>query len=102
MLLWKETVKHSFWHAVKYIDLCGRNGVIFNPSKFVFAADDADFAGFTVTLDSIKPTLKMTRAIREFPTPTSITGIRSWFGLVNQVSYSFAQSEIMFPFRELL
>ena len=76
--------------------------MIFNPSKFVFAADTVDFAGFTVTPDSIKPTLKMTKAIREFPTPTSITGIRSWFGLINQVSYSFAQSEIMFPFRELL
>ena len=58
--LWKVTVQENFWHTVKYIDLCGRNGVIFNPSKFVFAVDEADFAGFTVTLDSIKPTLKMT------------------------------------------
>ena len=100
--LWKITVEDSFWHAVKYIDLCGRNGVTFNPSKFVFAAETADFAGFTVTLDSIKPTLKMTKAIKDFPTPTSITGVRSWFGLVNQVAYAFAQLEIMYPFRELL
>ena len=100
--LWKVTVEDSFWHTVRYIDRCGRNGVIFNPTKFVFAADIADFAGFTVTLDSIKPTLKMTKAIREFPIPKSITGIRSWFGLINQVSYTFAQSEIMYPFREIL
>ena len=100
--LWKVLIRDNFWHTVTYIDLCGRNGVTFNPSKFVFAADVVEFAGFTVTMDSIKPTLKMTEAIREFPTPTSITGVRSWFGLVNQVSYSFAQSEVMFPFRELL
>ena len=41
-------------------------------------------------------------AIRDFPTPTSITDVRSWFGLVNQVAHYFAQAETMAPFRELL
>ena len=58
------------------------------------------FAGFRITADSEKPTKKMTEAILNFPTPTNITGIRSWFGLVNQVSYAFSQA--MAPFRELL
>ena len=44
----------------------------------------------------------MTEAILNFPTPTNITGIRSWFRLVNQVSYAFSQTEAMAPFRELL
>ena len=44
----------------------------------------------------------MTEAILNFPTPTNITGIRSWFGLVNQVSYAFSQAEAMAPFPELL
>ena len=92
----------SFWHVVNYIDVCGRNGVIFNPEKFVFAEDTVDFAGFTVTPDSLKPTLKITKAIKDFPTPSSIKGVRAWFGIVNQVAYAFAQSTIMAPFRELL
>lgn len=44
----------------------------------------------------------MTEAIFNFPTPTDIRSIRSWFGLANQVSYAFSQAEAMAPFRELL
>ena len=44
----------------------------------------------------------MSEAIIHFPTPTSITSVRSWFGLVNQVSYAFSQGEVMASFRELL
>ena len=101
-LLWDQSLEDSFWHTVNYITLCGENGVVFNPSKFVFGADTVDFAGFTVTPEGYKPTERLLSAIRDFPTPTSITGIRSWFGLVNQVSYAFAQSRVMAPFRDLL
>ena len=101
-LLWDKTLEGSFWHTVSYITLCGKNGVVFNPSKFVFGADIVDFAGFTVTPSGYKPTAQLLGAIRDFPTPTNVTGVRSWFGLVNQVSYAFAQSEIMAPFRDLL
>ena len=44
----------------------------------------------------------MLKAIEEFPTPTSIKGIRSWFGLVAFVSYAYSLSAAMLPFRELL
>ena len=64
--------------------------------------DEIEFAGFTITADGIKPTTHMVDDIRDFPTPTNITGIRSWFGLVNQVAYAFAQAEVMAPFRDLL
>ena len=35
-------------------------------------------------------------------TPRNIHNIRSWFGLINQVSYAFASSEKLQPFRHLL
>ena len=100
-LLWDKTLEEAFWHTINYITLCGKNGVVFNPSKFVFGANDVDFAGFTITQSGYKPTPPLLNAIRDFPTPTNITGVRSWFGLVNQVSYAFAQSEVMAPFRDL-
>ena len=42
------------------------------------------------------------RAITEFLTPKNITDVRSWFGLLNQVSYAFSMAERMLPFRDLL
>ena len=101
-LLWDNTMESAFWHTVNYITHCGKNGIVFNPDKFHFACNEVEFAGFVITADGVKPTKKMIEAILQFPTPTNITDVRSWFGLVNQVSYAFSQAEIMTPFRELL
>ena len=44
----------------------------------------------------------MLSAIRNFLTPTNITGARSWFGLINQVAYAFSMAEELLPYQELL
>ena len=55
-----------------------------------------------ITPTTVRPCPSYIDAILNFPTPRSITDIRSWFGLVNQVSYAFASAERMLPFRQLL
>lgn len=101
-ILWDDSIEDAFWHTIDYLTLCGKNGIIFNPSKFHFSKDEVDFTGFTLTPTGIKPTTEMLAAIREFPTPKDITGVRSWFGLVNQVAYTFSMTNEMLPFREML
>ena len=61
-----------------------------------------EFTRFLVTDNGVKPTKRMTEAILHFPTPTTISGVRSWFELMIRVSYAFSQVEVMAPFRELL
>ena len=102
VLLWADTIADSFYQAVDWLDICGRNGIILNPNKFTFGADVVDFAGFEITTDSVRPCQKYLQAILDFPTPTNITDVRLWFGLVNQVSYAFSMTEKMLPFRQLL
>ena len=41
-------------------------------------------------------------AIKPFPRPTNITGIRSFFGLVEQVAWAFSKTTVMLPFKPLL
>ena len=101
-VLWDTEMTQSFWHTVRYIQLCANNGIIFNPEKFHFAKDVIEFAGFDITLTGYRPTSKLLEGIKTFPSPTSITGVRSFFGLINQVSYAFAQAPVMSPFRDLL
>ena len=101
-LLWSPDIERSFFQAVDWLDLCGRHGIILNPDKFTFGADTVEFAGFEITPNSVRPSKRYLDAIRHFPKPTNITDIRSWFGLVNQVSYAFSATECMLPFRELL
>ena len=73
-----------------------------NPDKFQFAQRTMDFAGFQITDTSIEPLPKYTDAIRNFPKQKSITDIRSWFGLVNQVSNYAQLRDYMEPFRPFL
>ena len=101
-LLWSDTVEQSFFQAIEWLDTCGNNGIVLNPEKFFFARHEVDFAGFTITDNSVKPESKYLTAIRDFPTPSNITDVRSWFGLVNQISYTFAAAKVMQPFRDLL
>ena len=76
--LWDKDIETAFWHALDYIILGNTNGITYNPEKFVFVKDETEFAGFTITDTGIKPTRKMMDAITKFPTPKSITAIRSF------------------------
>ena len=98
VLLWSDSIEQSFFQTVEWLDICGRHGITLNPQKFVFAQDEVEFAGFDITLDSVKPSSKHFQAIWDFPTPKNITDVRSWFGLVNQVSYAFSMADKMLPF----
>ena len=44
----------------------------------------------------------MTESIRNFPAPNNITQARVFFGLVEQVSYTFSKCADMVHFRHLL
>ena len=101
-LLWDEDVESAFWHTFDYIKLCADKGIIFNKAKFKFARKIVEFAGFEMTEEGYRPPKNLVESIRNFPVPKDITGIRSWFGLVNQVAYTFMQTEAMAPFRDLL
>ena len=44
----------------------------------------------------------MRDAIKNVPRPQTLTDKRAWFGIVNQVAYSFSQDELMQPFSCLI
>nr|KAG5706167.1 hypothetical protein BaRGS_025789 [Batillaria attramentaria] len=101
-LTWSDSIEEAFFQAVRWLDLCGNNGIILNPSKFQFAKTTVEFAGFEITPTTVRPCARYLEAIQNFPTPRNITDVRSWFGLINQVSYAFASADRMLPFREAL
>ena len=74
----------TFRETCEYITHCGKHGVIFNPLKFHFGQDVADFAGLEITETEVRPSREYISSIRELPTPENISGARSWFGLVNR------------------
>ena len=100
--LWDTDIEQAFFHAVEWIHTCAVNGVTLNPKKFEFAKDTIEFAGFEITPDSVRPCQESLNAILNFPRPTNITDVRSWYGLLNQVAYAFCVADHMRPFRHLM
>ena len=101
-VLFIKDMETSFFRVCKMLSHCNENGIVFNPDKFHFAEEEVEFAGFVITMDGIRPTDKYIETIRNFPTPKCITDVRSWYGFINQVAYSFIKTEHMAPFRHLL
>ena len=86
-LIHDPTMIENWWRSMEFIELCGCASIVLNPEKFQFSQPVVDFAGFRITKSSVEPLPKYIDAIEGFPTPTNLTDIRSWFGLVNQVSH---------------
>lgn len=101
-LMWDTELENHWWRIIDFLGLLGKSGIILNKQKFQFAQRAVDFAGFHISEHSIRPLQKFIAAIRDFPTPSKITDVRSWFGLVNQVAHYDQLSIVMEPFKHLL
>ena len=101
-ILWGETIEENFMKTCRYLTLTGGAGIIMNPDKFVFCRKKLEFLGFELTEDGVEPGRELLKSILEFPRPRDISGIRSWFGLVEQVAWAFSKTDIMNPLRHLL
>ena len=91
-------LEQHWWCAIDLLELMGTHGIILNPSEFQFCKKDITFAGFQLTASNVSPLPKYL----DFPTPKSITDIRAWFGLVNQVSHYAQLRDLVEPFRQFL
>ena len=102
ILLYDTDIESAFYHTWDYLVICAEKGIVLNPDKFQFCRDTINFAGLTITPTGISPSPTLLSAIQDFPTPKDITGARSWFGLVNQISWAYSISPLMQPFRDLV
>ena len=91
--------KHFFTHGITLQHVLKMT--VISDEKFKFCRDTVDFTGLTLSPQGISLSM-IHSAIKDFPTPTNITGARSWFGLVNQVAWAYSVSPIIQPFRELV
>ena len=90
ILMWdsESSLEDHWWRVIDFLDLIGHNSIIANIEKVQFASQTVDFAsGFTISEKRVKPLQKFINPIKDFPTPSKITDVWSWFGLVNQVSH---------------
>ena len=99
---WEDSIKDSFLHTCEYLSLTASHGIIQTPAKFQFCQKELEFVGFWFGSSSVQPSEETLEAIKNFPKPTNITGICSFFGLIEQVAWAFSEKTVMLPFKPLL
>ena len=65
--------------------MCGQ-GISLKREKFVFAQKEATFCGYVVSGNGYSIYPDTAQPIKQFPTPTNLTDLRSFFGLANQLA----------------
>ena len=96
-----RTLVQLFYDAAGFLTETAQHGIIQNVKKFKWGRREIEFVGFWLKEDGLLPSKETLAAIKNFPRPVDITGIRSFDWLVVLVSYTFAKSEQMNPFRSL-
>ena len=99
--IWSDNIKQNFY-VVNLLETGHKAGLVFNSEKFQFAQEMVDFAGLEVSMDGVRPARKVLESTSKFPRLETISEARTFFGMINKVSYLFSMSPIMEPLRHLL
>ncbi|XP_068227654.1 uncharacterized protein [Palaemon carinicauda] len=86
LLLYDEDYVTHLQRIHEVLTRCRKFGITLNKDKFVVAAPSVNFCGYTLSGDGISVDHQKVSAIKDFPTPASLTDLRSFMGLVNQLA----------------
>ena len=103
ILVYGSTPQAHLNSVIKVLDRCRERKVTLNPKKFQFCCQRVGYVGYIVTPNGYEADPAKVDAIQRFPTPTNLTELRSFFGLVNQLGdFSPEISAAAEPLRGLL
>ncbi|XP_050705846.1 uncharacterized protein LOC126991139 [Eriocheir sinensis] len=86
VLVYGEDYLQHLHHVNTVLARCRASGITLNAEKFILAAPAVKFCGFVLSANGIDADPEKVRAITDFPTPANITDLRSFMGLVNQLT----------------
>lgn len=58
-------------------------GIVINPAKCVFGATEVIFLGNSISADGLRPPTERIQALKDFPLPKTVQGLRRFLGMVN-------------------
>ena len=103
VIIFDSNIEQHADHVRQFLQRCEEKHITLNIKKWQYAQTEVDFAGFIISDKGYKIDPSITDAISKFPTPSSRTDLRSFFGLTNQLSTSTdAIASLLAPLRPLL
>ena len=90
-------------HVMQFLQRCADKHIALNLDKCKFCQTEVTFAGFRLSAQGYQVDHSITDAISKFPKPSNRMDLRSFFGLVNQLSSSTSEiASLLTPLRPLL
>ena len=86
ILIWAPSLEQLEQCIIQILERCATINVTISKKKFTIGTE-IPFAGFLISDHGIKPDPQKTVAIASFPSPKSITDLRSFLGLANQLAF---------------
>ena len=102
LIFGKDKTEHDV-RLRKVLERLQTTGVTLNSNKCVFNKREVKFLGHVISKDGVKADPEKTSAIRKMEVPQSVSELRRFLGMVNQLGkFSPRISELSQPLRELL
>ena len=86
IIVWASSVAELSLRISEITFRCEKANIILSKKKFVIG-EEMSFAGYMISKNGVKPDAGHVKAIKEFPVPTDATGVESFLGLTNQLSF---------------
>lgn len=86
ILLYDDDFPTHLQRVHQMLSRCRTHGITLNKDKFVVADSRVSFCGYNLSAEGISADEDRVIAIRDFPKPANLTDLRSFMGLVNQLS----------------
>ena len=103
VIIYNQDVKSHVNSVREALRRCADAGITLHKEKFVFAKQEVDYCGFTVSPAGYRPDDRLIKALTEFPTPQNRTDVRSFCGLAQQFeAFTPWLTEVLAPIRCLL
>ena len=83
ILIYSKDLNQHVAHLKSVLDVLRTEKLYANFKKCTFCTDKLVFLGFVVSADGIQVDEEKVRAIREWPSPTSVSNVRSFHGLAS-------------------
>jgi len=83
ILITSQTLQEHLEHLQKVAQRLKDSGLRLRPCKCMFATEQIEYLGHTLTTEGVKPNQCNVQVITEFPRPKSVKEVRSFLGMAN-------------------
>ena len=83
ILVFSTSLEDHLNHLGQVLNRLSEAGLKLKPSKCHFVTQQVEYLGHLITPQGIKPNPERERAVKDFPVPTSLKGVRAFIGLAS-------------------